>query len=73
MKTNFRFLDMDEWQGIYHNEKLIIECRNQDVGEIVMRMFAQYPCRNRILKRLYIPGNSRCPEKWTEEMEKEAK
>ena len=73
MKTDLRFLDTDEWQGLYENGKLVIECRSQDVGEIVMRVFTEHTHPGKTLKRLYISGSFRCPEYWTEELEEKAK
>jgi hypothetical protein len=73
MTQNIRFLDTDKWQGLYENGELVIECANQDVGNSIMNLLEERFCPQRTFKRVYISGNKRCPEQWTEELEKKAK
>jgi hypothetical protein len=64
---------MDKWQGLYENGELVIECSNQDVGNIIMNVIVEKFCPRRTFKRLYVSGTGRCPEQWTDELEKKAK
>jgi hypothetical protein len=73
MTKNIRFLDTDKWQGLYEDGKLVIECSNQDIGNSVMNILTERFCPQRTFKRLYMPGIKRCPEQWTDELEKKAK
>jgi hypothetical protein len=64
-----RLVNLDDWQGLYINNRLVMENHSLDIYDVIEKILPEADFKSVWLDEL---DGGRCPENWTEDFEEQA-